>query len=75
MLGTFLKNFSQVATAKGYFPKWQLPKCAVSKAATSQVCPNPNARPPVFSSGSAQLPTHPSLSARPQFQPGAPQKA
>ena len=26
ILGTFIKDFSQVATSQGYFPKWQLPK-------------------------------------------------
>ena len=26
MLGTFPKDFSQVATSQGYFPKWELPK-------------------------------------------------
>ena len=31
MLGTFPKDFSQVAIPQGYFPKWQLPKCAISK--------------------------------------------
>ena len=32
MLGTFAKDFSQVATSQGYFPKWQLPKCVISQA-------------------------------------------
>jgi len=45
MLGTFPKDFSQMetyqmATSQGYFPKWQLPKCAISQVATSQVCPS-----------------------------------
>jgi len=35
-----------VATSHGYFPKWQLPKCAISQAATSQVCPSRSALPP-----------------------------
>ena len=35
ILGTFPKNFPQVATSQGYFPKWQLPKCAITQAATS----------------------------------------
>ena len=26
------KDFSQVATSQRYFPKWQLPKCAISQA-------------------------------------------
>ena len=34
MLGTFPKNFSQMVTSQGYFPKWQLPKCAISLEAT-----------------------------------------
>ena len=29
MLGTFPKDFPQVATSRGYFPKWQLAKCAI----------------------------------------------
>ena len=45
MLGTFAKDFSQVATSQGYFPKWQLPKCVISKAATSKVCPSRSAGP------------------------------
>ena len=35
---TFPKAFSQATTSQGYFPKRQLPKCAISQAATSQVC-------------------------------------
>jgi len=27
------------------FPKWQLPKCEIFQAATSQVCPSRSARP------------------------------
>ena len=27
-----LKPFSQAATSRGYFPKWLLPKCAISQA-------------------------------------------
>ena len=46
MLGTFPKDSSQVATSQGYFPKWQLPKCAISQAVTSQVCPSRSVRPP-----------------------------
>ena len=34
------KVFSQAATYQRYFPKWQLPRCAISQAATSQVCPS-----------------------------------
>ena len=36
----FPKAFSHVATSKGYFSKWQLPKSANSQAETSQVCPS-----------------------------------
>ena len=42
MLGTFPKAFSQAATFQGYFPKWQLSKCANSQAATSQMYIYPN---------------------------------
>ena len=37
MLGTFPQAFSL-----GYFPKWQLPKCTISQAATSQMYIFPN---------------------------------
>ena len=43
MLGTFPKDFSQVSTSQGYLPKWQLPKCANTQAATSQVVPSRSA--------------------------------
>ena len=33
--------FSQVVTSQGYFPK-----CAISQAATSLICPSRSARPP-----------------------------
>jgi len=46
MLGTFPKDFPKVATSQGYFPKWQLPKFAISEAATSQFRPSRSARPP-----------------------------
>ena len=39
MLGTFPKDVFQVETSQRYFLKWQLPKCAISQAETSQVCP------------------------------------
>ena len=45
MLSTFPKDFSQVATSQGYFPKWQLHKWAISQAATSQVYPSRRVRP------------------------------
>ena len=32
--GNFPRIFSQDATSQGYFPKWQLPKCAITQAAT-----------------------------------------
>ena len=47
MLGTFPKDFSQVATSQGYISNWQLVKCAISQAATSQVYPSRSARPPI----------------------------
>ena len=37
MLGTF-------STSQGYFPKWKLPKCAISQAATFQVSSSRSAR-------------------------------
>ena len=36
MLITFPKAFFQAATSQGYFPKGQLPKCGISKAATTK---------------------------------------
>ena len=39
LLGTFSKAYSQATTSQGYFPKGKNPKCAISHAATSQVCP------------------------------------
>ena len=36
MSDTFPKDFSQVAISQGCFPKWQLPKSAISQAATSK---------------------------------------
>ena len=45
MLGALPMALTQVATSQGYFPKWQLPKCEISQAATLQVCPNCSARP------------------------------
>ena len=64
MLGTFPNDFSQVATSQEYFLKWELPKCVISQAVTSQVCPSRSARPPACSSRGAQLLAHPSRSAR-----------
>ena len=32
--GNFPRIFSQDATSQGYFPKWQLTKCAITQAAT-----------------------------------------
>ena len=37
--------FSKVATSKVYFSKWQLPSCAISQAATSQVYPSQRSAP------------------------------
>ena len=42
MFGIFLKDFSQMATSQGYFPKWQLHKCAISQATTSHHSPPPH---------------------------------
>jgi len=75
MLGTFPKDYSQVTTPQGYFSKWQLPKCAISQAGTSQVCPSRSARPSACSSRSARPLANPSHSARPPLQPAAPQMA
>ena len=38
------------------FPKWQLPKCAINQAASSQVYPNRSARSQACSSRSSQPP-------------------
>ena len=76
MLGTFLKDFSQVGTSQGYFPTWQLPKCAISRVATSQMCNFPSGNLPNVQFPKWQLPkpvlaaalgslAHPSRSARP----------
>jgi len=46
MSGTFPTAFSQAAASQGYFPNWQLPKCAISYAATYKVCPSRSACPP-----------------------------
>ena len=47
--------FSQVATSQGYFPK-----CAISQAATSLICPSRSARPPPASSSRS---AHPPIAA------------
>ena len=67
MFGTFPKAFSQARTSQVYFPKWQLPKCSISQAATSQVCPRRSAPPPL----------QPVLASAlgPQLQPMAPKSA
>ena len=57
MLGIFQKDFSQVATSKGYFPKWQLPNRAISQAATSEICPSRSARPTACFSCGARSPS------------------
>jgi len=67
MLGTFPKDFSQVAASQGYFPsgnfpnvqftKRQLPKCAIHQAATSLICTSRSARPPAWSSCGAWPPS------------------
>jgi len=75
MLGTFPKDFPQVATSQGYFPKWQPPKCASSQAETSKVFLSRSALPSVCSSHGARPLAHLSRSDRPPFQPAAPQRA
>ena len=42
MLGTFPKDYFQVANSQGYFPKWQFPKSAIFQAVTSQICKFPS---------------------------------
>ena len=64
-----------MATSQGYFPTWQLPKCAISQAITSKVCPSRSARPPACYSRGAQ-PFSSSLSQRSApLQHAAPQSA
>ena len=48
MLGTFPKAFSQAATSQGYFPKQNLPNCAISQAASSQAYPSHIPRPHIM---------------------------
>ena len=73
MLGTFPKDFPQVATSQGYFPKWQIPKCAISQAVTfPAVALGPK---PVLAATLGPL-DHSSRSAQPPpLQPAAPQRA
>ena len=62
MFGTFPKDFFP----SGNFPRvWQLPKCAISQAATSKVYPSHSAWPPACSSLDARppSPTQPQRSA------------
>ena len=49
MLATFPKTFSKAGTSQGYFPKRQLPKCAISQVATSQMCNFPSGNFPILS--------------------------
>ena len=42
----FPKALSQEANSQGYFPKWQVPPCAIYQVAIFQVCPNRSALPP-----------------------------
>ena len=65
MLGSFPKDFSQVATSQGYFPKWQLPKYAIYQAAIFQVCSARSARPQTDLAAAFGSLAHPSRSARP----------
>ena len=52
MLSAFPKDFSlsQVEISQGYFPKWQLPKCGIFQAATSQAGSSRSSRLPDCSS-------------------------
>ena len=46
----FPKALSQEANSQGYFPKWQVPHCAIYQAAISQVCSSRSAlSPPPYS--------------------------
>ena len=65
MLGSFPKDFSQVETSQGYFPKWQLPKYAIYQAAISQVCSTRSARPQAVLAAEFGSLAHSSRSARP----------
>ena len=70
MLGSFPKDFSQVATSQGYFPKWQLPKYAIYQAAIFQVCSARSARPQTDLAAAFGSLGHPSRSAPPPLHTG-----
>ena len=54
MLYTFQKAFSQASISQWYFPKWQLLKCTISQAATSQVWPSRECSVPVKACGASE---------------------
>ena len=58
-----------------YFPKWQLPKCAIAQAATYQVCPSRSPRPQPVQASSLGTLAHSSCSARSSLQFAAPQRS
>ena len=49
----FPKAFSRAATSKGYFPYWQLPKCAISQAATLPRLAQPQRSAPIAACGAS----------------------
>ena len=74
MLGTFTKDFSQVATSQGYFPQGQHPKSAISQAETSQVCSSRSSWPKPVLTAALSPRAHRSCSTRPPLQRAAPQE-
>ena len=72
MFGSF---FPKWKLPKGYIPKWQPQKNAISKAATSQVCPHCSARPLACYTLSTWPPSPSCSSALAPMHPAAPQKA
>ena len=85
MLGIFPKDFSQVATSQGYFPKWQLPKGIfpsgnfpsvqflkrqLPKSVLASVL-----GPQLFLAAALAALDHPSRCARPPLQPATSQRA
>ena len=64
MLGTFLKDFSQVATFQEYFPKLKIPKCAIFQETTKSFLAAVVGPPGCSSRGPL---AHPIRSARPSL--------
>jgi len=54
---------------------WQLSKCAISHAVTSQVYPSRSSEPQPVLAAALGPPAHPIRSARLALQPAAPQRA